>query len=118
MIHSVYLYNRALSPSEINALFDDSPVPVIYSASKLTELQTALTVFVNPASKMATITLPQLNAAATVSVYNCFGKLVKRFDDVKSQTLCWKTGEVASGVYVIRVAAGEKRFGARMMVGR
>jgi hypothetical protein len=118
MITNVYLYNRALGATEIVSLYNNAPVPVNYSAARLTESQEAMTVFVNQMSRLAMIRLPKLSSPAAVSVYNCFGKLVKRFDNVKAQTLSWKTGEVASGVYVIRVVAGEKRFYARMMLGR
>ena len=118
MINTVYLYNRALTPTEINTLYDDAPVPVIYSASRLNESQTALTVFVHPASRTAVIRLPALSSPAAVSVYDCFGKLVKHAVNVKDQTFALKTDGLASGVYVIRVTAGDKRFNARMMLER
>jgi hypothetical protein len=118
IISNVYLYNRALGATEIASLYNNTPVPVNYSAARLTESQEAVTVFVNPVSRMAVIRLPRLNFPAALNVYNCFGKLVKRFDNLKGQTLSWKTGEVASGVYVIRVTAGDKRFNARLMLER
>lgn len=114
MLDNVYIYNRALTAQEVSQL--SQTVPVLYSSARLSESQGALTVFVNPKGRIATIRMPKLPGPASLRIFDTFGKMVKTVADVRAQKVVLPTEGMASGVYVVRVDAQQKQLSAIMLL--
>ena len=118
MLRNVYLYNRALAPSDVGALFADAPVPVRHAGASSAAARGAIGLFVNPAARTAEIRLPGRLSPAAIALFDCSGRVVKRIIDSGARSIVFTTGDCARGVYLLRVEAGGQKLRQRLLINR
>jgi hypothetical protein len=74
--------------------------------------------FPNPLSRSTAIILPGRLKEADIRIYDVSGNLVWKFQGVNVSRTEWKTGNRASGVYLLKVTSQSKEYSKRILIAR
>jgi hypothetical protein len=105
IIDEVRLYNRALSPSEIDQLYSGSGSTRIERATGQAGI---IQVYPNPFNPTVNITVgrwPLVNGSLKLNVYDINGHHVKKLTaNRKKPSVTWNASNHASGIYILKVS--------------
>jgi len=63
-----------------------------------------------------TVSLPGSDREAAIHVYDRQGRRVKSFTGIRSRTVAWEAAEMAHGVYLLKIFAGDRGFARKVSI--
>jgi len=97
-IDDIRIYNRVLSPSEVSALYNETPL----STANISNTQPQIDIYPNPAAKFATIKFPNANAKGSVQLIDIAGHVLLQ-KVIDGTVMNIELPALKNGIYVARI---------------
>lgn len=109
-IDEVRIYNRALSPTEITMLCDESQFFVSVEEEKSFE---EINLYPNPTSDQVNI---QINGGEKIEIINALGEVVMRTEVAAGTTLTFSVSKWAKGIYLVNLISNEGTRSKKLII--
>lgn len=98
-----------------NTLTVDLSAPGILEHASAMQAANPVSVFPNPVRANVTVSFPNPEKSASVSVYNIAGRLVNRFENIRNGSVYWNAAHTPSGIYLVKIKSGNRLYRKQLM---
>lgn len=120
VIDEIRIYNYALSPDDVSDLLSD---PLVTDINDFSLKDSGIKIFPNPAGKMITISIEDLQNWTSINLHNLFGQEINANIELdpshgKKQSFYLDLSKYPEGVYIIQFQSSKRKITERLIIAR